>query len=63
MIVGLADDVLLPVLVDVVPGPMPEPGGDRELVVRKVVRTQNAFRNHHPALAVEQNHAVEQILL
>jgi len=40
VIVGLADDVLLPVLVDVVAGTVAHPRGDGELCVRKLSRAE-----------------------
>ena len=57
MVVSLADDVLLPVLVHVLPGPVPQPRGDGELGVRELAGAEDAFRHNDAALAVEENHA------
>ena len=57
MVVSLADDVLLPVLVHVLPGAVPQPRRDGELVVRELAGTEHAFGNHDAALAVEEDHA------
>lgn len=57
VVVGFADNVLLPVLVHVLPCPVPQPRGHGELGMRKLARAEDAFRHDDAALAVEEDHA------